>query len=1330
MHPFLRSCLPALAMASIAGSEASDAVVVPRIETPPTIDGKLDDAAWKTAVALKDFTVAAKPDPAKKTMEARLCSTDQALFISVTTAEPAPGTLRAEAKGRASGVWQDDCIEVFIRAGQNQLDYDQFITNANGAQEAVRRRNGKPVEAAHAGWRVASATTADSWTVEFMIPATDVDIDQFRRADLIGLKIGREDRTQKDGEVALSIWPPKAPYNPVESVGRAYIESANILISPDGADQKRWGGDGSTSGPAKDGDATAWRFTGPTRLQQDVRLRPGQSYKMSFEAKAGADALVRMRAPQADPKADEKMDLPIAKSDAYVAYSKRFAAGPSGKGLMIIGLNEVGTTGTWIRNLSVAPDIAPANSGAAIPVKGDAEPLVVTKLRVTDARMVRAFCGSAVDGSVKSGQWDGDYWEYNQPGGGAGVNYAYLNNNGYHITFADKLGFQAVVVRGGVQAKLYRDVVRYDDASSGSLVHEFPGQSLSSRTYLKEVVATDRVSFFDVGDGRLADCSFFRVKTGLGGLQPATTESVTTADGSATEAVQRQLTTRFEAADRKAYALGDKALGDKPAKLDLPGQCWIHLLSNPLAEETPLAAIGVDLTCDAAAPGLQFSVRVQDPLNPRLELHGADYELSSGGRARVVCDFPDQIVPKGAQLWLSLRVEQPVTLSALRIERYTVTRDQAKAEALAHRLFLLRSMYCVMSEARPWNAWWKQEDVDAFLATDKPYTRWVKDICDTLAQCKVIDPADDLVRQYDQWIHQNILRRAKQMPPYPTRFDRVDGAPEWAVLAHQAWMQAREVPKWWLDHRMVPTGEIGGEVGDDTDMFANYAPFPFFERDGVAGQVLRAGALLAETAESNNLELGWNKRSMDPLHAYEEGMNLESFMSLWHYGDPVYFERCLVAARGLENATFLLPNGHRHFKRWDTGSIDAKTDRAPEGDGQSHCLMLHPALAAAWYSGNPRIVQMLSEYGRGWVAHQEPGKYAASLKMPEDVATETDSMPYPAVWGMGGSVYVGISEITGDPLYVKPYTDWLAQGKWTLHAAELVQMGMYAPTEANRDAFAKNWQTDLIIDGRKDGLIAALKSDIEDLQRFKHMYTAVECFTDRVFLYPLNNVSTAYTGGYSTRNKLNHPYAVSWEGLGTDYAALVTAATASRLKVLICNLSDKPITGQARVWRLDHGTYDVTLGADADGDDRCDQPAKPRSLPLGRGSVVAIALPPKSVQVLEVVQTAKLEDLRTRPDLALSRLDLSIVKGRAVGRVHNIGNQAADAVVSLIDPTGKVTATAVLGRIEAPLDLVPRTIPFELAGVPEGGKGCAVAVDLAEAVPELYEGNNRVPLPE
>ena len=49
-------------------------------------------------------------------------------------------------------------------------------------------------------------------------------------------------------------------------------------------------------------------------------------------------------------------------------------------------------------------------------------------------------------------------------------------------------------------------------------------------------------------------------------------------------------------------------------------------------EETSLAAIGVSFDVDGPAT---FTISVADPLNPRLELHGADYTVSGEYRTRI-----------------------------------------------------------------------------------------------------------------------------------------------------------------------------------------------------------------------------------------------------------------------------------------------------------------------------------------------------------------------------------------------------------------------------------------------------------------------------------------------------------------------------------------------------------------------------------------------------------------------------------------------------------------------------------------------------------------------
>ncbi len=67
-------------------------------------------------------------------------------------------------------------------------------------------------------------------------------------------------------------------------------------------------------------------------------------------------------------------------------------------------------------------------------------PLSIRKVPVTDCRVVRGFLGAPVDGSVRSWDYRGTVREYPHTASD-GVAYAYLNNDGLHVSLADDEGF-------------------------------------------------------------------------------------------------------------------------------------------------------------------------------------------------------------------------------------------------------------------------------------------------------------------------------------------------------------------------------------------------------------------------------------------------------------------------------------------------------------------------------------------------------------------------------------------------------------------------------------------------------------------------------------------------------------------------------------------------------------------------------------------------------------------------------------------------------------------------------------------------------------------------
>jgi hypothetical protein len=466
---------------------------------------------------------------------------------------------------------------------------------------------------------------------------------------------------------------------------------------------------------------------------------------------------------------------------------------------------------------------------------------------------------------------------------------------------------------------------------------------------------------------------------------------------------------------------------------------------------------------------------------------------------------------------------------------------------------------------------------------------------------------------------------------------------------------------------------------------------------------------------------------MDPLHAYEEGVNHEALMAYWRYGDPVYLERCMLAARSTEALTTVNAAGHRHFKSQLLGAEDLRIDRKTDTDGHAHPLMLHPAFEVAWYNRNPRAVKLLRAWGDAWLAHLKPGEWATSVDVASDKATDTSPRPVDGGYGSQASALIFLYQVTGDAKYLRPFSDaWHAGTPAQYpdrHLPELWHVGALAGLGDLRPLAQGKPMFEALVTGTKDAVVAAVSRDIAELQRFPHLYTGAEVFTDRVFLNAITNATIAYTGGYATRNKYNHTHAVSYAGFGTDYAALVQRAAPDGFKVLLYSFAEAPRPGRLTFWALAHGRYRLTLGPDADGDDRPDRIARDEVVVLHRGASLPVTLPPRQAIVLELRQQQPLDDLLARPDLAVSPLDLKVEGGAVTGFVHNIGAAPSPATeVVLVDAAGKAVARQAVPPIEAPLDLVPRKAPFRLAGA--AGEDWRVVMDPQGVVAEVNEGNN------
>ncbi len=474
---------------------------------------------------------------------------------------------------------------------------------------------------------------------------------------------------------------------------------------------------------------------------------------------------------------------------------------------------------------------------------------------------------------------------------------------------------------------------------------------------------------------------------------------------------------------------------------------------------------------------------------------------------------------------------------------------------------------------------------------------------------------------------------------------------------------------------------------------------------------------------------------MDPLHAYEEGLNQEALLLWWDYGDPVAFERCLIATRSLQALTIVTPKGHRHFKSQRLGAEDLRIDRPTDIDGHAHPLMLHPAFEVAWYSGNPTVMKFLREWADGWLEHMKPGEYATSVEVATEKVVATTDTPIYGGYGALGSAMAFMYWLTGDERYIEPFMHVWRRGidrtspgnllPEMFHRGALDKLGGETLLKLVQGRGIAEW----LVTGDKRPLVEALKKDIAELQRFWDMYTTAEPYTDRVFLYSLTNPAIAYTGGYATRNKFNHTHAVSWEGFGTDFAALVKLARPKQLKVLIYNFAPKPISGRMRVWTLEPGRYQLRVGVDRNGDDEIDTLLATNEVELQRAERIALNLPSKRVVVVEAKQIASLPPLFPRPDLAISAQEIGQEGNLLIVPVHNIGSSdAPETTILLRDRTGRGIIKAKVPALKAPLDLQPKVHIVRLPVPPTALKPLQILVDPENRITEIYEGNNFVTL--
>jgi len=978
----------------------------------------------------------------------------------------------------------------------------------------------------------------------------------------------------------------------------------------------------------------------------------------------------------------------------------------------------------WTKPLSPVEALAFDPPGDPIALVPGADATRIEIVRIADCRNIRAFLHNPIDGRLDSRHYSDRIWEYPLPYGD-GVHYAYNDGDGLHIELADDGGFDAVLVRGGFKGKLFRDSDPLaSPATTGVEVSAIESENLAFRRNFDGRVRARRLSFYGK-DGYIADLSFYRVHRPAGAPPGPVLRLPIGQLGQPPKELEPPLGERF---GRSQMTCAGAAAGLQPGSFVLLPYRHLHIIATDKRPSKGIAAIGFDLSVDGIGDGDLLAVRIQDPLNPNRELAAVDLAVEGSGRHRFVIDIPDQVVIEDVPLWITLACGVKATLSGpAEIEIHLVDEEAALPEAIALRKLLLKGYFYALSEPRPWEGLRQGISIEQYFASSK-YQQHLRELYHTLAVCRTLAPEDDVVRQYAEWLH----RKIRKLDPFPLDVPSIEGVPRWAVLARAALLEAQRIAAWWLETRLVPTGELGGRVSDDSEFYQNLADLPRID-DGPLGARIRAASdRLADLALRTTLERGINKIAMDPLHAYEEGINQLCLIASWRYGDPIALERVWESALAVEKHMMRTERGHLHFRSGRIGLRLLDDPPKPDIDGHTHPLLLHPLYEAAWYNRNPRAVKILSEWAKGWIEHHEPKVYPTAIEVEKEEIFDAGQFPGQGGYGSQGEGFLAAFGVTGDAAFLDPFRKAFEIGNYAnadRHRIlpDLLRAGAFTSiAEDLREQYGKDkGYISFALAGDKAELERDFEETLIEYRRYPHMYTAAEPFTDRIFLDRFAPVSLAYLGAFATRNKFTREHAVSYEGLGSDFAALVLDGGTRKLRIALVNLSENTIAGAVRVWRLDHGRYRVRLGADANGDDLIDEPGGGETRELFRAARIPVEMGPRKVFILQCDLEEALDPLLDRADLAISQSEVVLAGEKVRITVHNIGAKEARAIAVAALRDGKEVARETIEAIEAPLDLLPRRVEVSLAARP----GDRIVIDPDGTIPEISEENNAAIVP-
>ncbi|MDJ0710187.1 MAG: sugar-binding protein [Woeseiaceae bacterium] len=163
-----------------------------RTDSPPVIDGRLDDPVWAVAAMVDDFHQTVPTDggaPTERTV-VHVTYDDEYLYIAANLHDSDPAAIQAKQMIQGKLFWSDDRFWVTLDSFNNKRNDYFFQVNANGIRrEALRENNANFIEEWATIWLAESQVHEDGWSTEIAIPFKSISFAP--ESDTWGINFGR-----------------------------------------------------------------------------------------------------------------------------------------------------------------------------------------------------------------------------------------------------------------------------------------------------------------------------------------------------------------------------------------------------------------------------------------------------------------------------------------------------------------------------------------------------------------------------------------------------------------------------------------------------------------------------------------------------------------------------------------------------------------------------------------------------------------------------------------------------------------------------------------------------------------------------------------------------------------------------------------------------------------------------------------------------------------------------------------------------------------------------------------------------------------------------------